>query len=69
LPEVCADAAYYVDPKDIQNIAEGMHKVLLDEELRHSLIEKGKEQAKLFTWERTARETLAVFAEVLNATG
>jgi glycosyltransferase involved in cell wall biosynthesis len=69
LPEVCADAAYYIDPKDTQNIAEGMHKVLLDEELRHSFIEKGKERAKLFTWERTARETLAVFAEVLNAPG
>ena len=67
LPEVCADAAYYVDPKDTQSIAEGMYKVLFEEELRRSLIEKGKARAKRFTWERTARETLAVFAEVLKA--
>jgi glycosyltransferase involved in cell wall biosynthesis len=46
-----------------------MHRVLLDEELRRSLIEKGTERTKLFTWERTARETLSVFAEVLNASG
>jgi glycosyltransferase involved in cell wall biosynthesis len=67
LPEVCADAAYYVDPKDTQSIAEGMYKVLFEEELRRSLIEKGKARAGRFTWERTARETLAVFAEVLKA--
>jgi glycosyltransferase involved in cell wall biosynthesis len=69
LPEVCSDAACYVDPKDIQSIAEGMYKVLTDNQLRHYLIEKGKERAKLFTWERTAKETLKIFNDVLSTTG
>ncbi|MGE5303761.1 MAG: glycosyltransferase family 4 protein [Alphaproteobacteria bacterium] len=69
LPEVCADAAYYVDAKDVQSIAEGMYKVLADDQLGRSLIEKGKERAKLFTWEKTAKETLQIFGDVLNATG
>lgn len=69
LPEVCDDAAYYIDPKDVQSIAEGMYKVLADDQLGRSLTEKGKERAKLFTWERTARETLKIFGDVLNATG
>ncbi len=68
LPEVCGDAAYYVDPKEVQNIAEGIDKVLMDDNLRRSLIDNGKERAKLFTWERTAIQTLEVFNEVLSAT-
>jgi glycosyltransferase involved in cell wall biosynthesis len=66
LPEVCGDAACYVDPKDVQSIAEGMDRVLKHEELRWSLIQKGTERAKLFSWEKTAQETLKVFDEVLR---
>jgi len=69
LPEVCGDAAYYyIDHKDVQNITEGLFKLLVDEQLRRSLIEKGTEGAKLFTWERTAAETLKVFDAALSAT-
>jgi len=67
LPEVCADAACYVDPKDVQSIAEGIDKGLADEELRRSLIKRGRERARLFTWEKTAEKTLKVFNEVLRA--
>src|SRR5919109_4226437 len=68
LPEVCGDAAYYVDPADVDSITEGLYKVLNDDGLRRTLIEKGKQRAKLFTWEKTARETLEVFDEVLGRT-
>lgn len=67
LPEVCGDAACYVDPQDVQSIAEGMNRVLSDDELRRSLIKKGIERAKLFTWEKTAQQTLAVFNELLSS--
>jgi hypothetical protein len=36
------------------------------EALRHDLRRRGRERAAGFTWERTARETLAVFAEALE---
>jgi len=67
VPEVCGDAAYYVDPYDVESIAEGMRKVLTDEALRRNLIEKGLERAKLFSWEKSAKEHLKVFEEVLNS--
>jgi len=66
LPEVCGDAAYYVDPYDVDSIAEGIYKVLIDENLRKTLIQKGLERAKLFNWEKTARQILRVFEEVLR---
>ena len=67
LPEVCGDAAYYVDPYNVESIAEGMYKVPTDNTLRKSLIEKGLERAKLFSWEKAAKEHLKVFEEVLNS--
>jgi len=66
LPEVCGDAAVYVDPNDIQSIAAGMQRVLSDETLRSDLIERGLRRAKNFTWEKTAGETLKVFDEILG---
>jgi glycosyltransferase involved in cell wall biosynthesis len=67
LPEVCGDAAYYVDPYNVESIAEGMYKVLIDEVMRQNLTKKGLERAKLFSWEKSAKEHLKVFAEVLNS--
>jgi glycosyltransferase involved in cell wall biosynthesis len=67
LPEVCGDAAQYIDPYNIENIAGGIHKVLTDEALRQSLIEKGIERAKLFSWEKSAKEHIKIFEEVLSS--
>ena len=66
LPEVCGDAALYVDPNDTQSIAAGMQRVLSDETLRSDLIERGLRRAKNFTWEKTAGETLKVFDEIMG---
>jgi len=66
LPEVCGDAAVYVDPNDTQSISAGMQRVLSDETLRSDLIERGLRRAKNFTWEKTAGETLKVFDEILG---
>jgi glycosyltransferase involved in cell wall biosynthesis len=62
LPEVCGEAAVYVDPYNPQSIAEGILKVLTDENLRQSLIQKGYQQVKKFSWEQTVKK----FLEVLN---
>jgi len=66
LPEVCGDAAYYVSPYDIESIAEGMYRVITNEGLKKSLIEKGLRRAKMFRWDRSAEEHLRVFEEVKN---
>lgn len=67
LPEVCGDAAYYVNPYDVESIAEGIYKVATDEELGKNLIQKGLQRAKIFSWEKSAREHIKVFEEVLNS--
>lgn len=66
LPEVCGDAAYYVNPYSIEDIARGIEKVLTDENLRHNLIEKGFENVKRFSWENSAKQMIKVFNEVFN---
>lgn len=66
LPEVCGDAVQYIDPHDVDSIAEGIEKVLSDETLRKSLVVKGLERSKLFSWERTAKEHIKVFEEVAH---
>lgn len=55
IPEVTGDAAYLVDPYDTNQIANGMLKLANDSALRESLFAKGHEQAKKFSWEKTAR--------------
>jgi glycosyltransferase involved in cell wall biosynthesis len=65
LPEVCGNAAYYIDPFSIESIAEGIYKVISDQNLRSTLIGRGLERAKLFSWEKAAKEVLDIFEEVL----
>jgi glycosyltransferase involved in cell wall biosynthesis len=67
LPEVCGDAAQYVDPADIHSIADGMYRVLTDNSLRQGLMERGFERAGLFSWEESAKLHLEVFEEAIAA--
>ncbi|MGO8703709.1 MAG: glycosyltransferase family 4 protein [Candidatus Brocadiia bacterium] len=64
LPEVVADAAIQVDPRDEPALAQAMRAVVTRPELRASLRERGLRRAKLFSWDRVARETLDVYARV-----
>ncbi len=67
LPEVAGDAAVLVNPEIVFDIARGIREVLLDDDLRASLVRKGLEQAARFSWESTARQVLEVYREVLAA--
>lgn len=64
LPEAGGKAALYVDPENVSDIAEKMNLLVSDEKLRKEMIKKGYEHLKKFSWEKTARETLAVLEEV-----
>lgn len=63
LPEVAGDAALLVDPTDVEAIADAMLRLSQDEALRQKLISAGYENVKRFSWEKAARETLAVLEE------
>ena len=58
LPEVGGGAALYFDAKNPQDLADKITQVLEDENLRAKMIAKGLEQAKKFSWEKCAQETL-----------
>lgn len=66
LPEIAADAAALCDPDDPASIAQAIRRVLDDPTFRTSLIARGRERAKDFSWEKCAKETLAVYRKVLN---
>lgn len=64
LPEVLGDAALLVNPENVFEISRGIHDVLLDAELRTSLIEKGKVQARKYSWTESARQVAEIYREV-----
>jgi len=66
LPEVVGDAALLVNPYDIDAIADALARLLEDAELRQRLREAGLARARLFSWERTARETIAAYRLALG---
>lgn len=61
LPEIVGDAAIMVDPYNIADIAGAMEQVLISRGLQNDLIKKGLEQARRFSWKKTAKEYLEVF--------
>ncbi len=66
LPEAGGDAALYVDPKNIDDIARKMIMLISDEQLRAKLIAKGKKQIAKFSWEKTARQTLDILQDTVR---
>lgn len=66
LPEVVDDAAMLVNPENVFDIARGIREVLMNDELRHELIRRGKRQAARFSWETTARQVLEIYKEAIS---
>lgn len=54
MPEVAGNAALLVNPFDPESIAEAMEKISKDDSLAESLVLKGKERLKAFSWDKTA---------------
>ena len=65
MKEVADEAAELVDPNDPSSISEGIEKILRGP---RGFIEKGLARVKNFSWEKTAKETLAVYKEAVSKT-
>lgn len=65
LPEIAGDAGLLIDPENPEELADALERVLLDGSLASQMVEKGFRQAARFSWDKTARETLAVYRQVL----
>lgn len=66
LPEVAGEAALLVDPSSVEALVRAMLDVLNSSELRDDLRARGPIQAAKFTWQRAARETLAVYMSLFG---
>jgi len=65
LPEVTAKAALMVDPYNEAEITRAIEQILFNKELQDDLIKKGLEQARQFSWGKTAKEYLEVFKSIV----
>lgn len=64
MPEIAAGAALLVNPYRVEEIAGAMDRVASDSYLRQKLSRAGLERSKEFSWERTARASVAVYREI-----
>ena len=64
IPEVCGDAASFIDPGNPEELGHAMIQTARDEALRDSLVEKGRIQAQKFSWKATANQYRNVFEEI-----
>lgn len=64
IPEVAGDGALLINPFDTEKLAKGMTEVLENKSTRLNLISRGFERASLFSWEKTAKETLKVYEHI-----
>jgi alpha-1,3-rhamnosyl/mannosyltransferase len=62
MPEVCGEAAFRVDPDDVDGFAQVLARGLTDEGARCTNVTEGLERARTFTWQRCISETVDVYA-------
>jgi glycosyltransferase involved in cell wall biosynthesis len=67
LPEVVGEAGLLVDPLDVQALSAAILRVLTTPDLAQELRARGLARAGQFTWEHTARQTLAVYSHALHS--
>ena len=64
LPEIVRDNGILVNPYDVEDIANGIYKILRDNNLRQDLIRKGLSYVKEFTWEKAAKKHIEVYEKL-----
>ncbi len=64
LKEIVGDAGQTVDPLNVKGISQAIFQLINDKELKAALVEKGLARAELFSWEKTAHQTLEIFKKV-----
>jgi glycosyltransferase involved in cell wall biosynthesis len=65
-PEIAGDAALFFDPSNVDSIKNAISRFLDDENLRKKMINKGTKRLKLFSWEKTAKETIKVYKKAMS---
>ncbi|MFK4784386.1 glycosyltransferase family 4 protein [Fusobacterium sp. MFO224] len=66
IPEVTGDAGILINRDSVEDLCEGMEKILGDEELRKELIKRGIKQSEKFKWEDSAKKYEDIYEELLK---
>ncbi len=66
LGELTSDAAMIADPLVSEDIAVKMTQVFVDRDLKENLMQKGMKNAQKFNWEKTAKEVLNIYQELIK---
>ena len=67
LPEVCGDAARYLDPADAAGFTAEIERNLADEQWRAESLERGLDRARQFSWDRCIDGTVAIYRKVASS--
>ena len=66
LAEVAGDAAFFVNEHEVESIANGIGEVFFTSKLQADLSKKGLQQARKFSWKKTAEKTVEAYEKVLS---
>lgn len=66
IPEVVGDGGIYIDPDSLEDMKTALTRILTDGDIKSSLIQKGFEQSKKFSWEKCAAEHLKFYKELVG---
>jgi glycosyltransferase involved in cell wall biosynthesis len=64
IPEIAGDSACLIDPESVEDIAEGLIKLVSDQDYRNKLIESGYHRMRRYCWKKAARSYLKLYREV-----
>jgi len=67
LPEIVGSSALQVDPNNVEQLKQAILKILTDRKLEKNLIKKGLQNAKKFTWHKSASEMLNTYNQLLSS--
>jgi glycosyltransferase involved in cell wall biosynthesis len=65
LPEVCGDAAIYVDPYNSDDIRQAIEKLINNPQMQLQLTEAGKKRVELFSMENYAKKLYEAYTKII----
>ncbi|MFZ1257952.1 MAG: glycosyltransferase family 1 protein [Candidatus Saccharimonas sp.] len=66
MPEILGSAAEYFNPFDTTTMASAIERVITNPDLCKTMVKRGYEQAARYSWQNTAKQTLAVYKQALG---
>jgi glycosyltransferase involved in cell wall biosynthesis len=64
IPEVAGNAGLLINPESVNAISEAIEKVLMNKEIRKTMVLKGKQQYNRFNWQKTGHDSLALYNSI-----